>query len=56
MGESINPLVAFSDHAAQLVERTGSSIVAVHGNHLAQVWQVGDGVSPTLDANANIRV
>ena len=31
MGESINPLVAFSDHAAQLVERTGSSIVAVHG-------------------------
>jgi S1-C subfamily serine protease len=31
MAESINPLVAFSDHAAQLVERTGSSIVAVHG-------------------------
>jgi S1-C subfamily serine protease len=26
MAESINPLVAFSDHAAQLVERTGSSI------------------------------
>jgi hypothetical protein len=21
------------------------------GNHLAQVWQVGEGVSPTLDAN-----
>ena len=31
MAESINPLVAFSDHVAQLVERTGSSIVAVHG-------------------------
>jgi S1-C subfamily serine protease len=31
MAESINPLVAFSDHAAQLIERTGSSIVAVHG-------------------------
>ena len=31
MAESINPLVAFSDHAAQLVECTGSSIVAVHG-------------------------
>jgi S1-C subfamily serine protease len=31
MAESVNPLVAFSDHAAQLVERTGSSIVAVHG-------------------------
>ena len=31
MAESINPHVAFSDHVAQLVERTGSSIVAVHG-------------------------
>ena len=31
MVESTNPLVAFSDQAAQLVERTGSSIVAVHG-------------------------
>ena len=31
MAESTNPLVAFSDHTAQLVERTGSSIVAVHG-------------------------
>ena len=31
MAESTNPLVAFSDHAAQLVERTGSGIVAVHG-------------------------
>jgi hypothetical protein len=25
MAESINPLVAFSDHAAQLVERTGGN-------------------------------
>ena len=31
MAESSNPLVAFSDHAAQLVERTARSIVAVHG-------------------------
>src|SRR5438034_8109343 len=31
MAESTNPLVAFSDHAAQLVEHTASSIVAVHG-------------------------
>jgi S1-C subfamily serine protease len=31
MAEHTNPLVAFSDHAAQLVERTASSIVAVHG-------------------------
>jgi S1-C subfamily serine protease len=31
MTESTNPLVAFSDHAAQLVERAAGSIVAVHG-------------------------
>ena len=31
MAESTNLLVAFSDQAAQLVERTASSIVAVHG-------------------------
>jgi S1-C subfamily serine protease len=31
MAEPTNPLVAFSDHAAQLVERTGSGIVGVHG-------------------------
>jgi S1-C subfamily serine protease len=31
MVEPTNPLVAFSEHAAQLVERTGSGIVAVHG-------------------------
>src|SRR5881227_3622593 len=31
MAESTNPLVALSDHAAQLVERTAGSIVAVNG-------------------------
>ncbi len=31
MAESTNSLVAFSHQAAQLVERTGSSVVAVHG-------------------------
>jgi S1-C subfamily serine protease len=30
MTESTSPLVAFSDHAAQLVERSAGSIVAVH--------------------------
>jgi S1-C subfamily serine protease len=31
MTESSNPLIAFSDHAAALVERAAGSIVAVHG-------------------------
>ena len=31
MAESTNPLVAFSDHTAQLVERAAGSTVAVHG-------------------------
>jgi S1-C subfamily serine protease len=31
MTESISPLVAFSDHTAELVERVAGSIVAVHG-------------------------
>ena len=31
MAEPTNPLVAFSDAAAQLVERTASSIIALHG-------------------------
>jgi S1-C subfamily serine protease len=31
MAESTNPLVAFSDQAAQLVDRIASSVVAVHG-------------------------
>ena len=30
MTESTNPLVAFSDHAARLVERTAAGVVAVH--------------------------
>jgi hypothetical protein len=31
MTEIPNPLIAFSDHAAVLVERAAASIVAVHG-------------------------
>ena len=31
MAEPNNPLVAFSDHSVQLVERTARSVVAVHG-------------------------
>jgi hypothetical protein len=31
MAEPNNPLVAFSDHIAQLVERTAGSVVAVQG-------------------------
>src|SRR5262245_12132548 len=31
MAESANPLVAFSDHTAQIVERIAGSVVAVHG-------------------------
>jgi S1-C subfamily serine protease len=31
MAESNNPLMAFSDHTAELVERAGSSLVTVHG-------------------------
>ena len=31
MAETTNPLVALSEHAAQLVERTGSGVVGVHG-------------------------
>lgn len=31
MAETSNPLVAFSDHAAQLIERTGGGIVGIHG-------------------------
>jgi S1-C subfamily serine protease len=31
MTESINPLAAFSDHAAALVDRAAGSVVAVHG-------------------------
>jgi S1-C subfamily serine protease len=31
MAEADNPLIAFSDHLAQLVERAAGSVVAVHG-------------------------
>src|SRR5260370_25213537 len=31
MTESTNPLAAFSDHAAQVVERAAGSVVAVYG-------------------------
>ena len=31
MAEPGSPLHAFSDHAAELVERTAGSVVAVHG-------------------------
>src|SRR5215831_909753 len=31
MAEATNPLAALSDHTAQLVERVGHSVVAVHG-------------------------
>jgi hypothetical protein len=31
MAEPTNPLIAFSNAAAQVVERSASSIVAVHG-------------------------
>src|ERR1700674_920809 len=31
MAEPHNPLLAFSDHAAELVDRTASSIVSIHG-------------------------
>jgi len=33
MAEPTNSLVAFSDAAAELVERTASSLVAVHGGN-----------------------
>ncbi len=36
MAEPTNSLIAFSDAAAQLVERSASSIVAVHGG--GQFW------------------
>lgn len=31
MAEPHNPLLALSDHAAELVDRTASSIVSIHG-------------------------
>ena len=45
MTESTNPLVAFSDHAAQIVERAAAGVVAVHGGGRRSVsgihWRSG---------------
>ena len=61
MAESTNPLVVFSDHAAQLVERTASSIVAVHGGRLSASgihWRSGVIVTAEeiLDHDENIKI
>src|SRR5262245_57994923 len=43
MAESINPLVAVSEHAAQVVDRAAQAIVAVHGDGRASGihWRPG---------------
>jgi S1-C subfamily serine protease len=43
MADSTNPLAALSDHTAQLVERVGHSVVAVHGGGRASGihWRPG---------------
>jgi S1-C subfamily serine protease len=43
MADSTNPLAAFSDHTAQLVERVAQSVVAVHGGGRASGihWRPG---------------
>jgi S1-C subfamily serine protease len=43
MAETTNPLAALSDHTAQLVERVGQSVVAVHGGGRASGihWRPG---------------
>jgi S1-C subfamily serine protease len=62
MAESTNPLVAFSDHAAQLVERTASSIVGVHGGGRLSAsgihWRSGVIVTAeeVLDQDENIKI
>jgi S1-C subfamily serine protease len=62
MAESTNPLVAFSDHAAQLVERTASSIVGVHGGGRLSAsgihWRSGVIVTAeeVLDHDENIKI
>src|SRR5260370_14376934 len=64
MTESTNPLAAFSDHAAQVVERAAGSVVAVYGGgrrsssglHLRsgilvtaeEVLERGEGIKVTL--------
>jgi hypothetical protein len=39
---------------AESVFRCRSGRISLAGNHLAQVWQVGEGVSPALDALGNV--
>jgi S1-C subfamily serine protease len=62
MAESTNPHVAFSDHAAQLVERTASSIVGVHGGGRLSAsgihWRSGVIVTAeeVLDHDENIKI
>jgi S1-C subfamily serine protease len=62
MAESINPLAAFSDHAAQLVELTASSIVGVHGDGPLSAsgihWRSGVIVTAEeiLDRDENIKI
>jgi S1-C subfamily serine protease len=57
-----NPLVAFSDHTAQLVERTASSVVAVHGGgrwHSSGIhWRSGIVVTAeeALERDENIKL
>jgi len=60
--ESINPLVAFSDHAARLVERAAAGIVAVHGGGRRSTsgihWRPGIIVTAeeVLERDENIKV
>src|SRR5256885_16852919 len=62
MAESTNPLVAFSDHTAQLVERAAGSVVAVHGGGRWSAsgihWRSGVVVTAeeALERDENIKV
>src|SRR5262245_66479177 len=60
MAESINPLVAFSDHAANVVDRAAQGIVAVHGGSRASGihWRPGVIVTAeeTLERDEDINV
>jgi S1-C subfamily serine protease len=60
MAESINPLVAFSEHAAQVVDRVAQGIVAVHGGGRASGihWRPGVIVTAeeTLERDEDINV
>src|SRR5215469_9048105 len=60
MADSTNPLAAFSDHTAQLVERVGHSVVAVHGGSRASGihWRSGVIVTAeeTLERDEDIKI